>query len=71
MLFNSTRFRIDSTPRRADVQYVAHVRITTTLMNGTEQEVHNSSDLAAFYSRDDAVAYAKKWAEEWLTSQYG
>ncbi|MCA7875589.1 hypothetical protein NUJ30_10915 [Burkholderia contaminans] len=71
MRFNSTRFRIDSTPRRADVQYVAHARITTTQMDGAEKEVHDSSDLAAFYNREDAVAYATKWAEEWLTSRYG
>ncbi|RQS18760.1 hypothetical protein [Burkholderia sp. Bp8998] len=71
MLFNSTRFRIDPTPRRADGQYVAHVRITTTLIDGDERQVHCSGDLAAFERRDDAVAYATEWAEVWLTSQFG
>jgi len=71
MLFNSTRFRIDPTPRRADRQYVAHVRIITILVDGAEREVHASGDMAAFERRDDAVAYATKWAEGWLTSQFG
>ncbi|WP_081334333.1 hypothetical protein [Burkholderia diffusa] len=71
MLFNSTRFRIDPAPRRADGQYVAHARITTILVDGSEWEVHASGDLAAFNRRDDAVEYATKWAEGWLTSQFG
>ncbi|MCA8295458.1 hypothetical protein LGN19_16830 [Burkholderia sp. AU30198] len=71
MLFNLTRFRIDPTPRRADGEYIAHVRITTMLLDGDEQEVHTSGDLAGFDARDDAVAYATKWAERWLTAQFG
>ncbi|HHL4078488.1 MULTISPECIES: hypothetical protein [unclassified Burkholderia] len=71
MFFNSTRFRINPTPRRADEQYVAHARITTFLLDGSEREVHASGDLAVFYSRGDAIAYATKWAEGWLTSQFG
>ncbi|WP_420211580.1 hypothetical protein ACN8ZM_29965 [Burkholderia aenigmatica] len=71
MLFNLTRFQIDPTPRRADGEYIAHARITTILLGGDEQEVHTSGDLAGFDARDDAVAYATKWAERWLTAQFG
>jgi hypothetical protein len=71
MLINSTRFRIDPTPRRADGEFIAHVRIITILEDGDEREVHVSGDLAGFDVRDDAVAYATKWAEEWLAAQFG
>ncbi|WP_333997781.1 hypothetical protein [Burkholderia cepacia] len=71
MLFNTARFRIDPTPRRADGEYIAHVRITTTLLDGGEREVHSSGDLAGFDARDDAIAYATQWAEGWLTAQFG
>ncbi|MET3823635.1 hypothetical protein ACVK00_006570 [Burkholderia sp. PvR073] len=71
MLFNSTRLRIDPTPRRADGEFIAHVRIVTILEDGDEREVHASGDLAGFDVRDDAVAYATKWAEEWLAAQSG
>ncbi|KAG8150777.1 hypothetical protein [Burkholderia catarinensis] len=71
MFLNSTRFQIDPTPRRADGEFIAHVRITTTLLDGDEEEVHASGDLAGFDARDDAVAYATKWAERWLTAQFG
>ncbi|NIF44398.1 hypothetical protein F3J14_26700 [Burkholderia sp. Tr-862] len=71
MLFNSTRFRIDPTPRRADGQYIAHARITTLLVDGDERQVLCSGDLAAFEHRDDAVAHAAKWGEGWLTAQFG
>lgn len=69
MLFNTTRFRIDPTPRRADGEYIAHVRITTTLLDGGEREVHSSGDLAGFDGRNDAIAYATQWAERWLAAQ--
>ncbi|HFT8010432.1 TPA: hypothetical protein ACU9T0_006164 [Burkholderia cenocepacia] len=71
MLFNTTQFRIDPTPRRADGEYIAHVRITTMFLDGGEREVHSSGDLAGFDVRDDAVAYATKWAEGWLNAQFG
>ncbi|ACB68538.1 hypothetical protein [Burkholderia ambifaria] len=71
MLINSTRFRIDPTPRRADGEFIAHVRIITILEDGDEREAHVSGDLAGFDVRDDAVAYATKWAEEWLAAQFG
>lgn len=71
MLFNSTNFRIDPTPRRADGEYMAHARISTVLLDGSEIDVHSSGDLAGFDARDDAVAYAKKWATEWLDVQFG
>ncbi|MET3552356.1 hypothetical protein ABIC50_002280 [Burkholderia sp. 567] len=71
MLINSTRFRIDPTPRRADGEFIAHARIITILEDGDEREVHVSGDLAGFDVRDDAVAYATKWVEEWLAAQFG
>ncbi|WGY70554.1 hypothetical protein KEC55_26370 [Burkholderia cepacia] len=71
MLFDTTRFRIDPTPRRADGEYIAHARITTILLDGDEQEVHASGDLAGFDARDDAVIYATQWAKGWLNAQFG
>ena len=71
MLFNTTRFRIDPTPRRADGEYIAHARITTTLLDGGVREVHSSGDLAGFDARDDAIAYATQWAQGWLAAQFG
>ncbi|AOJ27476.1 MULTISPECIES: hypothetical protein [Burkholderia] len=71
MRFDTTRFRIDPTPRRADGEYIAHARITTILLDGDEREVHASGDLAGFDARDDAVAYATQWAKGWLSAQFG
>ncbi|MCA8491219.1 hypothetical protein [Burkholderia arboris] len=71
MRFNTPRFRIDPTPRRADGEYIAHARITTTLLDGGESEVHSSSDLAGSDARDDAIAYATQWAQGWLAAQPG
>ncbi|MCA8093887.1 hypothetical protein LGM65_23895 [Burkholderia anthina] len=71
MRFNTIRFRIDPTPRRADGEYIAHARIITFLVDGSESELHASGDLAGFDARDDAVAYATRWAEVWLTAQFG
>jgi hypothetical protein len=66
MQANSTQFRIDPTPRRADGEYMAHARISGSRPDGSEYDVHSSGDLAAFDVRDDAIAYAKCWAQQWL-----
>ncbi len=36
MRFNTIRFRIDPTPRRADGEYIAHARIITFLVGERE-----------------------------------
>jgi len=71
MHFNSTRFLIDPTPRRADSEYMAHARISCSRADGSEYDVHLSGDLAGFDVRDDAIAYAKNWAREWLDARFG
>ncbi|QGZ64637.1 hypothetical protein [Paraburkholderia acidisoli] len=64
-------FSIDSTPRRADGEYIAHARINARRADGGEYELHASGDLAGFDLRDDAVAYANTWAERWLAACFG
>ncbi|MBP0596306.1 hypothetical protein J8I87_43375 [Paraburkholderia sp. LEh10] len=71
MRFNSTRFTIDPTPRRADGEYVAHARISTSRADGSEYDIHLSGDLAGFDAREDAIAHAKNWAQEWLCVCFG
>ncbi|WP_114811390.1 hypothetical protein [Paraburkholderia kururiensis] len=71
MHFNSTRFTIDPTPRRADGEYIAHARISTHGVDGSACDIHLSGDLAGFDVREDAVAYAKNWAQEWLDARFG
>ena len=60
-------FHIDSTPRRADGEYIAHARISRTDDDGREYDVHLSGDLAGFNEREDAMKFAADWADEWLT----
>ena len=69
--FNSTRFIIDPTPRRADGEYMAHARISSSRADGRQYAVHLSGDLAGFDVREDAIAHAKKWAQEWLDVRFG
>lgn len=71
MRFNSTRFIIDPTPRRADGEYMAHARISNSRADGSKDDVHLSGDLAGFDVREDAIAYAKQWAQEWLDVRFG
>lgn len=71
MRFNSTRFRIDPTPRRADGEYIAHARISTSQLDGSECDICLSGDLAGFDMRDDAIAFARRWAEDWLDVKFG
>lgn len=71
MQCNSARFFIDPTPRRADGEYMAHARISTNRIDGSEYDVHLSGDLAGFDLREDAIAYAKSWAQEWLDARFG
>jgi len=71
MHFNSTLIAIDPTPRRADGEYMAHARISTSRPDGSECDLHLSGDLAGFDAREDAIAYAKKWAYEWLDARFG
>jgi hypothetical protein len=71
MRFNSTHFIIDPTPRRADGEYVAHARISTRRLDGSEYDVHLSGDLAGFDVREDAIAHAKNWAQDWLCVCFG
>jgi hypothetical protein len=71
MRFNSTRFIIDPTPRKADGEYMAHARISTNRTDGSECDIHLSGDLAGFDVREDAIAYAKSWAREWLDARFG
>ncbi|WP_234774782.1 hypothetical protein [Paraburkholderia tropica] len=71
MHFNSTRFLIDPTPRKADGEFIAHARISTSRAEGSEDDIHLSGDLAGFDLREDAIAFAKMWAQEWLGSRFG
>ncbi|CAG9228243.1 conserved hypothetical protein [Paraburkholderia tropica] len=71
MHFNSTRFLIDPTPRKADGEYIAHARISTSRVDGSEDDFHLSGDLAGFDLREDAIAFAKTWAQEWLGTRFG
>lgn len=71
MRFNSTLIVIDPTPRRADGEYMAHALISTSRPDGTAYEIHRSGDLAGFDVREDAIAYAKSWAQEWLDVRFG
>ncbi|MBB3258307.1 hypothetical protein F4827_003175 [Paraburkholderia bannensis] len=71
MRFNSTRFIIDPTPRKADGEYMAHARITTSRADGSEYDIHSSGDLAGFDMREDAIAHAREWAHEWLDVCFG
>ena len=71
MRSDSTQFRIDPTPRCADGEYMAHARISSRRADGSEYDVHLSGDLAGFDQRDDAIAYAKGWAQRWLDARFG
>lgn len=71
MRSDSTRFQIDPTPRRADGEYLAHARISSSRADGSEYDVHVSGDLAGFDAREDAIAYAKCWAQQWLDGRFG
>lgn len=71
MRFNSTLIVIDPTPRRADGEYMAHARISSSQPDGTRHDIHLSGDLAGFDAREDAIAYAKNWAQEWLDARFG
>ena len=66
MQLDSTRFHIDPTPRRADGEYMAHARISIDRADGSKCDVQLSGDLAGFDVREDAIAFAKNWAHEWL-----
>ena len=68
---NTCNFRIDPTPRRADGEYMAHARISTNNDDGGETDLFVSGDLAGFDRRDEAVAFAKNWAQEWLQVRFG
>jgi len=71
MPLDSTRIVVDPTPRRADGEYMAHARIITSRPDGTEYDLCLSGDLAGFDAREDAIAYAKHWAKEWLDARFG
>ncbi|OBR46230.1 hypothetical protein [Paraburkholderia tropica] len=71
MHFNSTRFLIDPTPRKADGEYIAHARISTSRADGREDDFHLSGDLAGFELREDAISFANTWAREWLSAYFG
>lgn len=72
MQFESKAFQIDPTPRRADGEYIAHARISRALAaQAGESQIHASGDLAAFDSREDAIAYARQWAIAWIDEHYG
>lgn len=66
MYLDLNNLRIDPTPRRADGEFIAHVRISILTEDGSETELFASGDLAGFDSRLDAVAFAKKWAGDRL-----
>ncbi|MEX3557728.1 MAG: hypothetical protein VB124_03980 [Burkholderia sp.] len=65
-----TRFRVDPTPRHADGEYMAHARICSNRADGSEYNVYLSGDLAGFDRREDAIAYARNWAQAWLQATY-
>jgi hypothetical protein len=71
MRFNSSVFQIDPTPRRADGEYMAHVRISCSRDDGEQTTIHSSGDLAGFDMREDAIRFATDWAMEWLERRYG
>ena len=71
MRFNSTLIVIDPTPRRADGEYMAHARISSSRPDGSPYDIHLSADLAGFDAREEAIAYARRWAEEWLDARFG
>jgi hypothetical protein len=50
---------------------MAHARISTSSADGIEYDIHLSGDLGGFDIREDAIAYAKKWAQEWLDVRFG
>ncbi|MBB2926321.1 hypothetical protein FHX59_000728 [Paraburkholderia silvatlantica] len=50
---------------------MAHARISCSRADGSEYDVHLSGDLRGFDLRDDAIAYAKNWAREWLDARFG
>lgn len=66
-----TRLRVDPTPRHADGEYMAHARISSNRADGSEYNVYLSGDLAGFDQREDAIAYARNWAQAWLQATYG
>ncbi|GGD79427.1 hypothetical protein [Caballeronia grimmiae] len=59
-------FGIDPTPRRADGEFMAHAKTTTPRRDGEHPQVLMSGDLAGFDQRDDAIAYARAWAAQWI-----
>ncbi|MBB5509041.1 hypothetical protein HDG35_005327 [Paraburkholderia sp. JPY681] len=50
---------------------MAHARISGSRADGTGYEIHSSGDLAGFDAREDAIAYAKNWAQDWLEARFG
>ena len=71
MQLTPPNYRIDSTPRRADGEYMAHARISAHTADGSQADVFMSGDLAGFDLRDDAVRYATDWANAWLKKRRG
>jgi hypothetical protein len=65
VLNSARRFKVDSTPRRADCQYVAHARISLITSDGYATEIE-SGDLRSFVQRSDAIAYAEMWVRRWM-----
>jgi hypothetical protein len=59
-------FHVDPTPRRADGEYIAHARISSSGDDGREYDVHLSGDLGGFDAREDAIRFAANWAAQWI-----
>lgn len=70
MLPTNEVLTIDPTPRRADGEYMAHVRISFRGADGSDTEAMISGDLAGFHLREEAIAFAKSWAQRWLSSRF-
>ncbi|EKS71621.1 MULTISPECIES: hypothetical protein [Caballeronia] len=68
---NLERFEVDPTPRRADGEFIAHVRISISGADGSATDVVLSGDLAGFDSRAEAIDHAKQWARRWFGLCFG
>lgn len=62
----SNQYCVDPTPRRADGEYMAHARISSLRLDGSECDIFLSGDLRGFELREDAIAYARSWGARWV-----
>lgn len=71
MLFRYETFGVDVTPKFSRGRYFSRVKIEPCrdLSQAGPDEEYESGDLGDFASEADAIAYARKWAIDWINER--